>query len=55
MHVSTLIRLLRSCNPDALVMIASDEEGNSFHQLADLKTDSEEANTVILWPGAKIE
>lgn len=50
MLVSTLIRLLKSCNPDATVMVSSDEEGNHISELRDLETDGEESKTVVLWP-----
>ena len=50
MLVRTLIHLLKSCNPDATVMVSSDAEGNQIQELRDLETDEEESKTVVLWP-----
>lgn len=61
MTVAQLIGILNTQNHDALVFLASDPEGNSFHQLADYSPEIMEENelrdpheegfhVVVLWP-----
>ena len=53
MRVKQLIKILKTMDPDLVVVLSSDEEGNSFGELRDVVEDvTEEDNVpcVILWP-----
>ena len=47
MTVSDLIIKLKKCPIDARVIMSSDQEGNSFHDVFAV----EDLNEVTLWPG----
>lgn len=52
MTVAELIEVLGECQPDAVVYMASDPEGNSFWTMDAISDDS---TNIMLWPGAAVE
>lgn len=64
MTVHQLRERLKDCNPDDIVILASDEEGNAFHGVYQTSresmvstgrtfehNDTQHVNSIVLWPG----
>ncbi len=49
MTVGKLVELLKKQPQDATVLVASDEEGNDFHEVYSVQ-DSVELTGVVIWP-----
>ena len=54
MKVRELKKLLSNFDGGAEVLLASDEEGNSFHKLHELD-DSDNGEMVVFWPGLEVD
>lgn len=49
MKVKKLIKLLQACDPERIVVMASDSEGNGYSPLADISSAAYRAETT--WSG----